>query len=246
MPSETPKPYRVSVHALRYPRRVPEEPPLSIHVLLEIEDRLFPVLELNVWERALYYHLLRHVVAAETMSVLIGLASAARATAMSEDRIRRAIRDMAAKGCVRIEDRGRRGHQVRLLLPHEIEQVRAASSEIATPTIDEIDFYEDRRYRPAILRRDEDACFYCARLVTVENVVLDHVIAEAEGGDNSHRNIVAACHECNSLKQAMPATDFMRLLYRKGVLSQDDLAARLDRLGRLRAGTLPLGLDTSD
>jgi hypothetical protein len=132
-----------------------------------------------------------------------------------------------------------------LLLPHEIEQVRAAAT-IVTPTIDEIDFYEDRRYRPAILRRDEGACFYCARLVTIENAVLDRVVAEAEGGDNSHRNIVAACHECNSIKQATPAEDFMRLLYRKGVLSQQDVSARLERLARLRAGAVPVVIEASD
>jgi len=225
---------------------VSEEPILSLRVLAEIEDRLFPALQLSVWERAIYYHLLRHTLAAESMTVQIGLASTARATAMSEDKIRRAIRDMAAKGCVRIEDRGRAGHQVRLLLPDEIEQVRGATAKITTPTIDEIDFFEDRRYRPAILLRDEGACFYCARLVTVDNVALDHVVADAEGGDNSHRNIVAACHECNSLKQATPAADFMRLLYRRGVLSQDDLAARLDRLSQLRVGALPIVLAPSE
>ncbi|HEY1556969.1 MAG TPA: HNH endonuclease, partial [Kofleriaceae bacterium] len=192
---------------------MPDEPQLTLRVLVEIEDRVFRILGLNVWQRAIYYHLLRHVVAEGSLTIQIGLASAARATAMSEDKIRRSIREMAAKGCVRIEDRGRTGHQVRLLLPDEIERVRTAAT-IAAPTIDEIDFYENRRYLPAILRRDEGACFYCARLVTAESVALDHVIAEADGGDNSHVNIVAACHECNSLKQATPPADFMRRLYR--------------------------------
>jgi hypothetical protein len=62
------------------------------------------------------------------------------------------------------------------------------------------------------------------------------------GGDNSHRNVVAACHECNSAKQSEAADEYIRRLYRKGVLSQADLGERLERLARLQRGELELSM----
>ena len=220
-----------------------DDPTRSLSVLADIEDRLFPTLRLDVWERTIYYHLLRRTLDTDTNTVQIALAPAARATGMSEAKIRTAIRSMATKGCVRIEDRGKNGHVVRLLLPHEIERVRVDALAEVPLCIEDIDFYEDRRYVGAILRREDDACFYCTRIVTAETVALDHVIAAVEGGGNSHTNIVATCHECNSLKQEKSAEDYIRLLYRKGVLSQDGLSARLARLALLRAGELAINVD---
>jgi hypothetical protein len=212
--------------------------PLSL--LSEIEGRLFRVLELDVWERCVYYYLLLQTRIA-TEPAIIGLASCSRLTGMSEDKLRRTVRSMAAKGCIRITDRGRTGHVVHLLLPSDVERLRAALADEPFD-IEKIDFFEYRRHLPAILIRDGYACFYCGRAVTTESVALDHVVATAVGGDNSHRNVVAACHECNSAKQSEPAEDYLRRLYRKGVLSQTNLGERLERLARLQRGELDLSL----
>ncbi len=163
---------------------------------------------------------------------------------MSEDKIRRSIRSMAVKGCVRIEDRGKNGHLVRLLLPEEIDAVREAIHVAEPLDVEAIDFFTDRRYLVAILAREQGECFYCSRVVSPETAALDHVVPAVDGGSNSHRNIVAACHECNSLKQATPADDFIRRLYRAGLLSQDEVATRLERLTLLRAGQLPTVVST--
>jgi hypothetical protein len=210
--------------------------------LADIEDRLFPILDLDVWERCLYYHLLRHTRVLGVGSVSVGLVTIARANGMSEDKARRALRSMSKKGCIQIEDRNRNGHVVRVLLPTEIERLQRETAVPAAVDLEKIDFFADRRYVPAILDRDGNECFYCGRAVTMETVVLDHVIAEASGGSGSHRNIVAACHECNSIKQAAPADEYLRQLYRKGVLSQADLAARLERLTALQDGRLEVTL----
>ena len=82
--------------------------------------------------------------------------------------------------------------------------------------------------------------------MTLDTVALDHVVAQSTGGSGSHRNIVAACHECNSVKQATTADEHLRQLYRKGILSQADLAARLERLTRLQDGRLEIILDLSE
>ena len=64
------------------------------------------------------------------------------------------------------------------------------------------------------------------------------MVSQANGRDNSYRNIVCACHECNTTKQAQQAADFVRGLYRKGVLSQTELENRLAALEQLQAGKL--------
>jgi hypothetical protein len=221
---------------------VTDEAQFGAQCLADIEDRLFPGLDLDVWERCLYYHLLRHTRVLGVGSVSVSLVTIARANGMSEDKVRRALRSMNKKGCIQIEDRNRNGHVVRLLLPAEIERLQSEMAVAQPVDVEKLDFFADRRYLAAILRRDGDECFYCGRGVTAETVVLDHVIAEAIGGDSSHRNIVAACHECNSVKQAVPADDYLRQLYRKGVLSQADLAARLERLTALQDAQLEITL----
>lgn len=218
---------------------VPDEASIPIQLLVEIEDRLFQVLELDVWERCVYYHLLRQSNGGSSPAV-IALARAARATGMSEDKIRRTIRSMAVKGCVRIDERGKNGHVVQILLPSEIDRVRESGGAEQVLNIEALDFYTDRRYAALIHKRDNRACFYCGRSIGADAFVLDHVIPVVLGGGNSHRNIVTSCHECNSIKQAEPADEFMRRLYRKGVLSQADLASTLERLAKLQGGHLPI------
>lgn len=221
---------------------MPDDAQITVQVFAEIEDRLFPLLGLDVWERSLYYYLLRHTRLLGVTSVSVGMAAVSKGSGMSEMKARESLRSMDKKGCIRIEDRNRKGHVVRVLLPDEIDRVRDVPVE-GVVNLDDVDFYTDRRHLPAILRRDKDECFYCGRSVNPKTVVLDHVVADANGGDNSHRNIVSSCHECNSRKQATAADDFMRSLYRRGVLSQDELPTRLDLLARLAAGELPIVVD---
>jgi hypothetical protein len=221
---------------------VTDEAQFGVQCLADIEDRLFPILDLDVWERCLYYHLLRHTRVLGVGAVSVGLVTIARANGMSEVKAREALRSMDKKGCIQIEDRNRKGHVVRVLLPAEIERLQRETAVPAAVDIEKIDFFADRRYVPAILGRDGNECFYCGRAVTRETVVLDHVIAEAIGGSGSHRNIVSACHECNSIKQAAPADEYLRQLYRKGVLSQADLATRLERVAALQDGRVEIAL----
>ena len=56
--------------------------------------------------------------------------------------------------------------------------------------------------------------------------------------NNSYRNIVVACHECNTTKQAREAVDFIRNLYRRGLLSQAEMERRLSALQLVQAGKL--------
>lgn len=67
---------------------------------------------------------------------------------------------------------------------------------------------------------------------------MDHAVPQLNGGDNSYRNIVAACHRCNTHKQGKSAEDYLRHLYRKSLLSESELEDRLSALEALRSGEL--------
>jgi hypothetical protein len=208
-------------------------------VLRQIEDHLFPKFELTVHERLVYYHLLRHTHANGRPDNMFAMAPVAVAMGVSESTVRDSIRRLAAIGCIRIEDRSRRGHFVRVLLPAEIPDVIPAQRDStgAVP-IEELDFFEGRVYLRAILERESGKCFYCMRSIDDARCELDHVVSRARAGGNSYRNIVASCHECNTTKQESEADDFLRLLYRAGVMSQAELAARLAALEDLKEGRL--------
>jgi hypothetical protein len=104
--------------------------------------------------------------------------------------------------------------------------------------IETVDFFTNRLYLAALLARENGACFYCLRHVRHDNCELDHVVARVDRTNNSYRNIVVSCHECNTTKQAQEAADFIRFIYRRGVLSQTDLEGRLSSLELLQAGKL--------
>ena len=204
----------------------------------DIEDLLAPQLDLDVYERTLYYHLLRQTRLIGHDAKIFGLAALAAATSMSDWKVREAIRSMDSKGCIRIEDRSTRGHLIRVVLPSELPNLRKAADVNQRLDLDALDFFTGRKYLTALLAREDERCFYCLRRVTPEGCVLDHVIAKVNGPDNSYRNIVVACHECNSSKQGRGGEDFVRLLYRNGILAASECQDRLQAIHALRSGKL--------
>ena len=125
-----------------------------------------------------------------------------------------------------------------MLLPSEIDGVIPLHQPAEALNIETIDFFTGRHYLDALLTRENGACFYCLREVQRDNCELDHVVSRVAGTDNSYRNIVVACHGCNTTKQSRDAADFIRSLYRRGVLSQTDIEQRLSGLDNLQAGRL--------
>jgi len=141
------------------------------------------------------------------------------------------------KGCLEILESERAGTQVRVRVPSEIPGILPAATLGTAPTLDEIDFFESPEGRQAILEREEWRCFYCLRKLKQDSYVIDHVVSRP-AGDNSYRNVVAACRSCNNRKGATKAEDFLRDLYRDGYLSEADLEKRLPLLLRLQRGEL--------
>ena len=54
--------------------------------------------------------------------------------------------------------------------------------------------------RANVLWRDDYRCQYCGNTFKPEKLTLDHVIPKSRGGDNSWKNLVAACKKCNQRK----------------------------------------------
>src|SRR5258708_38736147 len=86
--------------------------------------------------------------------------------------------------------------------------------------------------------REGGRCFYCLSRVTAATRCLDHVVPLAKFGDNSWRNLVSCCQECNFTKNDLRAADFLRWLHRERRLTDVELAARFRDLDALAAGKL--------
>ncbi len=66
-----------------------------------------------------------------------------------------------------------------------------------------------KRLRFEILKRDGFRCRYCGRTALMVCLQVDHVIAVANGGDDSPGNLVTACVDCNGGKSAVPLDSVM-------------------------------------
>jgi DNA-binding GntR family transcriptional regulator len=214
------------------------ELPDIAQVCRDIEDHLVPYLLLGAGERALYYHLLRHSRADGKRHVRVSKRGLARSFGTSSTTVSLHLRSLAQKGCVRILDRSLAGHIVEVLTPDEIPGCLHPDAAAEAAQVEDADCLRSERLRGAILRRERYACFYCLRQVRAGAAAFDHAMPASAGGDNSYRNIVACCFDCNSRKRDRSAEEFLRELYRASRLSNGELDARLAAVEALRAGEL--------
>ena len=211
----------------------------------QLEEDLVPRLGLNLTERAVYACLLRHSRLAGQRQFRFGILWLARIVRVSDQPTRHAVRSLAAKGALRLVERTQAGHLVEVLLPDE---VHAAPPEGSVPSclarrphsrnLEEMDFLQVSSRREAIHARERGHCFYCLRRFVAGGRVLDHVVPVARGGNNSYRNLVSCCVECNSQKGETVAEDFLRSLYRLRRITSAELEGRLRALEALAAGKL--------
>lgn len=59
-----------------------------------------------------------------------------------------------------------------------------------------------------VFRRDGGKCVYCG---SSESLEPDHIVPRKSGGTDELRNLVAACHACNTLKNDKSAAEFISL-----------------------------------
>jgi len=205
-------------------------------VLKDIEDRLIPHFQFDIWERGLYYLLLRHTRLMGLETATIALPAISKALNCSESKSREAIRSLSDKGCIELQQT-RKGHYVKVLLPDELP-LPSNERELPAEDIETIDFFKNREHLGPLLRREQYRCFYCLREIKEGSCELDHVVSQLNGGGNSYRNIVASCHQCNAKKQGGSAEDYVRQLYRKVLLSEEEFESRISAIEALREGRI--------
>ena len=211
----------------------------------QIEDQLVPRLRLNLVERVVYCHLLRHSRLEGKLQLRFSIRRVARGTRLSGAPVRRAVRTLVEKGALRLLERTGAAHVVEVLLPDEIH---AESPDGPAPaclgrgprvaSLEEMDFLLMKTRREAIHARERGLCFYCLTKLTPRTRCLDHVTPQDHRGKNSYRNLVSCCHECNTQKGETAADDFLRILCRQRRLTSAELVGRLHALDALAAGEL--------
>lgn len=205
----------------------------------EIEDYLIPFAELDTYEKSLYYHLFRHSRLIGKKDMVFVISSAPQSVGLTEFSARDRIRKLDQKGCIKINDTTRSGLRITVHVPKEIDGCVVQKPEVKEVVdIETVDFYKDLKYRDKILEREEHFCFYCFKKISKENYALDHVTSQQNNGNNTYRNIVATCHECNSIKSGKNGQDYLRDIYRKGIISSSELEERLQAIEKLNKGEL--------
>jgi Fe2+ or Zn2+ uptake regulation protein len=210
----------------------------------DFQDHLAP--RLDTYEQAVYLYLFRYTRFVGLDEVVIGFKSGRRRMAcgigekgkpMSENTAYVKLKSLEEKGCIVILDSTRDGRKIRFKLPSEIPGVVAPVEAAPISDLETQDFFNAGENRARILMREEHRCFYCFRQLKGENYVIEHIVSRPTG-DNTYRNVVAACRQCNNRKGSSNAEDWFRILYRDGFLGEAEFRERVSHLERLRAGEL--------
>jgi 5-methylcytosine-specific restriction endonuclease McrA len=221
--------------------------PNAALVWKQMEDLLAPQLNFSLADRVIYSHLFRHSRLEGKLQFQFSISWLARGVGLSSKFTRDTVRRLIARGVLYLVERNCRvQHVVRVRLPLEVKGVRDAKIAAHRPApaphvvinIEEADFLEKQGLRSAIHAREGGRCFYCSRRITCHRRCLDHVVPRAELGQNSYRNLVSCCLDCNSQKGEHSAEEHVRWLYRERRLSDHELSGRLRALDELAAGKL--------
>jgi hypothetical protein len=227
--------------------------PNGARVWKQLDDLVVPNLHLNVIDRAVYSHLLRHTRLEGKHRLCFKQLWLAKGIGVCRNTARSSLRRLVDRGALHLIENSHDGHLVEVLLPDEIRARLPKSPRrpflcrlpkpspllrVPLPSIDELDFLATQPLRRAIFARERYHCFYCLRRLKKGTQCLDHVIAQMHSGGNSYRNLVACCVECNSRKAHKPAADLLCRLFRERRLTAGLLASRLRTLEALSAGKL--------
>lgn len=202
----------------------------------DVEDQLVPMLQMKIGEQVVYVYLLRHSRLEGRRRVSVALSGLARGVCVSDCTAREHLRGLARKGCVKLHERGQKGHLVEVFLPAEILGRRLVSMEGLPPGKRCGPARKNPTVRLGLERREGGRCFYCRRKFEGGDVAMDHVVPLAHGGSSGAENLVAACCDCNSRKGEREAEEHLRVLFRERRLSASEFEERLEALGRLPGG----------
>ena len=131
-----------------------------LKTLKEIEDILIPHYQLDIYERGMYLYLLNKTKIRGSEYATIPISQISKALKCSDWQARKTIRRLDEKGCIELEQT-RKGHSAKVLLPTDLDILKTEKIELEEINIDEIDFFKGRKYVVAIVKREQNKCFYC-------------------------------------------------------------------------------------
>lgn len=102
----------------------------AVRVWKQMEDLVVPRLRLPVIDRVVYSHLLRHSLLEGRLELRFSIQWLARGACLSTASARKAVRSLVAKGVLRLDERSKAGHFVKVHLPEEIRAVGAGESAV--------------------------------------------------------------------------------------------------------------------
>jgi hypothetical protein len=210
----------------------------------QFQDHLAP--KLDTYEQAIYLYIFRHsrfigqdeaVIGFKTARARMATGLGIDGTPMSEGSAYKKLKSLEQKRSITMVQTEHKGTRIRLHLPSEIDGVvPPMPTALGEIDIEQIDFFNPEN-RLAILKREGYRCFYTLKQIDANSFVVDHVVSRPEGGNN-YRNLVAASREANNRKGDMAAEDFIRVIYREGLLSEQECHGRLKALADLKLGLL--------
>jgi len=220
---------------------------VDIEQIREIIDFLMP--KLDVYEQAVYWYLVRNTYLKEnpttkttigisTIGDKISLGYGRMGKAASRQTLRKKIINLESKGYIKLIRNSYSGHEYKVFLPRDINGCIPESKGSKEISLDEVDFFNTRENKLKILEREKYKCFYCQKEITESNFAVDHIQPRSEGGDNSYKNCVASCIDCNSAKQAKNVEDFARDLMRARIISNEEFSKLLKKVEALKNGEL--------
>ena len=99
------------------------------------------------------------------------------------------------------------GHANAIIPPDaDLFEIRGPSAVLIIPA--RIIFSVDKAFIPRVPsptkaglhRRDQGACAYCGRVLTLSEASIDHIVPHSKGGPATWENLVIACRRCNEHK----------------------------------------------
>lgn len=100
----------------------------------------------------------------------------------------------------------------------QLEWIQTVSHPIQIPrvirltTFDRVSRQTLRFSRRNLFARDQQRCQYCGRILTMNQMSIDHVIPRKQGGETTWDNVVCSCVACNTRKGGRtPQQAHMRL-----------------------------------
>jgi hypothetical protein len=212
--------------------------------LCEIQDYLAP--QLDPWEQMLYHYLFRRtylegrdtvIVPARSVGPKIGKGRTGAAE-LARNNIPKKLRTLEKKGAIKILRKTRSGTEIEVVLPRAILGLVPVPINPAPIDLSGVDFFSSIENRSRIVERDGSTCRYCLRPLDPKQFTIDHIAPQAEGGENSYRNLVAACFECNSRKHSQAAEEFLRGNYRAHLINRAQFDECLRYVRSVQAGEL--------